>query len=134
MDITLNTAQSGDRRHKDKDEKSGLEEILGNRDEKDDDLEKRKISQSNNTLTTHCSSGIYNILICSASSPLPIQTPDFVRCKSGVMSDLTKGLKQVATLKNERKRFHDIGVEDTKRLEIKEKSKIEQQCLDLEER
>ena len=134
MDVTLNTAQSGDRRHKDKDEGSGLEEILDNGDEEDDDLEEGEISQSNNALTTHRSSGTYNIPIRPASSPPPIQTPGLVRRKSGVMSDLTEGLRQVATLKNERKRLHDMGVEDTKRLEIKEKSKIEQRRLDLEER
>ena len=42
------------------------------------------------------------------------------------MSDLTKELKQVATLKNEWKKLHNMGVEETKCLEIKEKNKIEQ--------
>ena len=93
INITLNTARSGDRQYKNKDERLDLKKILDNKDEKNNDLEEEKISQPNNALTTHCFSDTYNIPIYPAFFPLPIQTLGLIHHKSGVISDLTEELK-----------------------------------------
>ena len=109
-------------------------DIDGDDDMEDNDLEDGEISQHNDVIAIHHSSGTYSVPIHPASPPPTTQTSGTTRRKSGVMSDLKEGLKEVAAVKNEGKRLYDVGVEDTKRLEIREKYKFEQRRLDLEDK
>lgn len=142
-DVTLDPIQSGDRRRTKGPE---LEEVLNNGedDEMDDDIEDRDRSphHDHDTTTIQRSANTYTVPIRTTSPSPIVQPPGLSRRKSGIMSDLTEGLmsdlieglKEASAIKNERKKLHDKGIEETKRLEIKEKFRVEHRRLDLEER
>ena len=50
------------------------------------------------------------------------------------MSELTEGLEKIGAFKNKQKRLHNVKVEETKRLEIKERFGTEKRRLDLEKK
>ncbi|MCJ1263747.1 hypothetical protein MMC22_003617 [Lobaria immixta] len=128
-DIALDAIQDGDRRRKEKEPE--LEEVLGkgDDDEMDNDVDEEK-STSSSPGTARRPSPHLNVERLAGTyrlgTPLRPATPPFgvsgpSCCRSGVMSGLTEELEKVGAFMNERKPLHNVEVEETKNLEIKEK-------------
>lgn len=56
------------------------------------------------------------------------------RCRLGVLSDLTDGLKNFSIAKNKQKELYDIAIQDTCCFEIFVNAKVEKKCLDIEKK
>lgn len=140
-----------------KKKKSELENVLGNGDddEMDNDVDEKKSTSPNPGTARRFSSPIdtverfarrfspplnlvkrtasrYTVLLHAATPSIGIS--DSSCCRSGVMLDLTEGLKKVEALKNKQKCLHNVRVEKTKHLEIREKFGTEKKRLDMEEK
>lgn len=52
--------------------------------------------------------------------------------RTGVLGDLTNGLKEISIAKNKQKELNDVATQETQYIEICKKAKVEKKLLDIE--
>lgn len=130
-DVFLDATHSGSRRRRD--EESDMEDGLD--DSGDEDAEIEAVDQRESSPRSTNQTSTTAALRAVSTAPSQASSASFTTgSPSRVFSELTEVMRDIRAANNERKRLRDEGMEETKRIEIRQREETEKLRLDWEGR